>query len=62
MPYFIDRNICIGCGACTTVCPTEAIDWVEVGPNDVRCEIIQRFCNECGVCAEWCVRKAIKKV
>jgi heterodisulfide reductase subunit A len=57
----IDKTKCTGCGTCITVCPNEAIDWVEYGPYEVRAEVIKDYCTECGKCIEACKYFAIKK-
>ena len=45
----IDRYRCGYCGACVTVCPTEAIDlmgvWIEIKDNE---------CNGCKACVNIC--------
>ncbi|MEM1515023.1 MAG: 4Fe-4S binding protein [Candidatus Bathyarchaeia archaeon] len=62
MPVIVDREKCVGCGWCITVCPNEAIEWAEKEPYDCIAEVIPEFCNDCGKCIEWCRYFAIKKL
>ena len=46
----IDSDLCIECGACEAVCPTDA-----VFNNDEDCyQIDQDKCTECGACDGIC--------
>ena len=49
MPHFI-HDTCIGCTACATKCPTEAI----VGDKKTLHVIIDEKCIDCGVCGNVC--------
>ncbi|MCK6472556.1 MAG: 4Fe-4S binding protein [Planctomycetes bacterium] len=49
MPHYI-HDTCIGCTACLTKCPTEAI----VGDKKQLHVIIQEKCIDCGVCGNVC--------
>lgn len=49
----IDASLCLGCGACSSVCPVDAI---EVGDGWVR---VGRNCTECSICAKVCPLGAI---
>lgn len=49
MAVLIDKAKCIGCSACTTECPVEALDVVD-GLIQVNAE----KCTECGSCVEVC--------
>lgn len=51
----VDERACRLCGACQTVCPTEAIS---LGDTAVR--INAEACCGCGACAEACPNGAIK--
>lgn len=56
--FEIDKTKCIGCTACSRVCPTNAIS------GAVRCphEINQEKCIKCGSCAKTCKFSAVRKV
>lgn len=46
----VDTDLCIGCGACASACPFEAIDWRPTGQPVV----IEAACKGCGVCTVEC--------
>ncbi len=50
-----NKSMCIGCGACTAVCPVGAIS---IGA-DGKAEIDQNKCVGCGACKETCPISAI---
>lgn len=52
----IDKNKCISCGACVSVCPVEAIKFGEDG----KPVIDQNICVKCGACENTCPVEAIK--
>ena len=52
MSYTITET-CIGCTACTKVCPTNAIS----GEKKEQHTIEARLCIECGACAYACASK-----
>jgi NADP-reducing hydrogenase subunit HndC len=58
--YYIEPEVCIGCGMCKKNCPQEAIEGEEHG----ICVIDQSRCTRCGICFEVCPSKvkAIAKV
>lgn len=59
----IDTDICIGCGACVTVCPEHAISLEnDLGPVIKIKELLvdQETCVQCRVCEENCPMDAIK--
>ena len=49
MTYVINRDACIGCGACAAVCPMCA-----VGEADDASVIDAAKCIGCGACANLC--------
>ena len=55
MPVTVDRDMCIGCGACTGVCPNEALTLDEEGKS--VCDSDK--CVECGACVATCPVGAI---
>ena len=50
----IDRETCVGCGACVGTCPANAISL-----NDGKAVIDQDICVKCGACADTCPVSAI---
>ena len=46
--YVIDESICIGCTACTRVCPVDAISGERKKPHSIDPDV----CIACGACAE----------
>jgi Fe-S-cluster-containing hydrogenase component 2 len=50
----VDREICVGCGACVNLCPRLAIRFVED-----KSFIDQVSCIECGTCRAGCGVDAI---
>lgn len=50
MAYKIDKDKCLGCGACASECPVEAISEDEDGKYVIDPE----KCIECGSCAGVC--------
>lgn len=58
MPAKVDKELCVGCGACEATCPVGAIELEDGG---------QAICNEdvcvdCGACAAGCPVGAIELV
>lgn len=51
---FIDKNKCVSCGICRTVCPHEAII------ENSNVEVIKERCLGCGKCVTMCPNKAIE--
>ncbi|MFN2225335.1 MAG: NADH-ubiquinone oxidoreductase-F iron-sulfur binding region domain-containing protein [Anaerolineae bacterium] len=54
--YWIDPELCTGCGACTRVCPQEAIFGQKKEPHAVT----RSDCIKCGACYDVCRFEAIK--
>ena len=48
--YWIDPNLCAGCGACTRVCPQQSITGEEKSPPRPQ----QSHCIKCGACYDVC--------
>ncbi|MEA3463502.1 MAG: 4Fe-4S binding protein [Patescibacteria group bacterium] len=55
-----DFKKCIGCGACSRVCPEDAVKMVKNKSGKLQPVIDYNFCKGCGLCAEECPVKAIK--
>ena len=53
----VRREFCVGCGACTRVCPTGAISL-----DSGTAEIDQAKCTDCYNCVQACPRGAIVAV
>ena len=52
----VDKEKCIGCGACIAVCPNEAISM-----KNGKAIIDQKKCNKCLQCIDICPVQAISK-
>jgi ferredoxin len=50
----IDANACVGCGACSGNCPTEAIS-----PQEDKYFVDSSKCTDCGACEDACPINAI---
>ena len=50
----VDQNLCIKCGACAAVCPSEILGMTPAGPEEVR-----RGCIVCGHCVAVCPTAAL---
>ncbi len=55
MPAVVDKELCIGCGACTGVCPVEALSLDDEGKSECDADL----CISCGACAGTCPVGAI---
>lgn len=53
--YWIDANLCTGCGACTRVCPQQSIEGEKKAPHVVN----KMHCIKCGACYDVCRFQAI---
>ena len=57
MPVTIDKDMCIGWGACIGVCPTQSLDFDEDGKSDCN----EETCVDCGTCVATCPVEAISQ-
>ncbi|MCS7110806.1 MAG: 4Fe-4S binding protein [Ignisphaera sp.] len=55
----IDSNKCVGCGACTRICPPKALMLTTEG-NTMTLKYFVGRCIFCGMCADTCPEKAIR--
>jgi NADH-quinone oxidoreductase subunit F len=53
--YWIDPNLCTGCGACTRVCPQLSIEGEKNAPHVLN----KAHCIKCGACYDVCRFQAI---
>ena len=56
--YWVDPDVCIGCGKCTMNCPGDAITGAVRVPHVVD----TKKCLHCGLCMQLCPVRAIKEV
>lgn len=54
MAVIIDKNGCVGCGACIETCPVEALSMVN---DKAQCD--GNTCVDCGACISACPVGAI---
>ncbi len=52
----LDRDLCVDCGACTSVCPTGAL---RINRRTGEVELYPDQCVACGMCVIACPRRAI---
>ncbi len=55
MPITINLDTCIGCGACTSVCPVEALSLNDEG----KAIVDEAMCIDCGACVGTCPVESI---
>lgn len=53
----VNKEICLGCGACAAECPVEAITFDDEGKATINKDI----CIGCGTCAATCPVQAIEE-
>lgn len=51
----IDRNKCIRCFGCISVCPVQALEYSKEGPK-----WIDKRCTNCKICSNFCPVRAIR--
>ncbi len=54
----VDRDLCIGCGLCASLCPFKAID-ISLMEGGRKATVISASCKGCGVCGASCPKLAI---
>lgn len=54
--FMVEKDKCIGCGACMQLCPVGAISFDEDG----KAKIDPNICIKCGTCEASCPVQAIK--
>lgn len=54
----VDKDKCIGCGICESLCPYKAIQLIKAD-NKKKAETITASCKGCGICASHCPTLAI---
>lgn len=54
----MDKEKCIECGICLTICPVNAIK----GTKEETYYIDYSYCKGCGVCAKECPKTAIEMI
>jgi heterodisulfide reductase subunit A len=52
----VDEDTCVGCGACASACPFDAITWSDFGLPVVNVEA----CTGCGICSATCPVSAMQ--
>ena len=53
---WVDQEKCVGCGACTSICPFGAIEWSAFGEP----KVIEEACEGCGICSAVCPVSAMQ--
>jgi heterodisulfide reductase subunit A len=53
---WVDKEKCIGCGACASICPFNAIEWSAFGEP----KVIDAACEGCGICSAVCPVSAMQ--
>ena len=47
-------GLCIGCGACMSICPYDAVNMVKDDNHGIYRSVVSEKCEECGLCVEAC--------
>jgi Na+-translocating ferredoxin:NAD+ oxidoreductase RNF subunit RnfB len=55
LTYFINEEVCKGCGACLKACPAGAISGEKKKPHKINADI----CIRCGACFDVCKFKSV---
>ena len=55
MAHSINKDLCVGCGACASTCPMDAI-----APDGDKYAVNADACVDCGACESGCPMEAIK--
>ncbi len=55
----VDKEQCISCGLCVSLCPYKAIQMVVMDDKKKKAETIVASCKACGICASHCPTFAI---
>ncbi len=53
----VDKDLCIDCGACVSLCPTDALNF----NDDFSIEFFEDKCIGCLLCLDSCPRSSIKE-
>lgn len=56
MPVKVEKDLCIGCGACTGVCPVNALTLDDEGKSECNADL----CIDCHACVGTCPVEAIE--
>jgi Fe-S-cluster-containing hydrogenase component 2 len=58
VPVRVEKDLCIGCEACISVCPVEAL----IMEDDGKAFCQEDVCIDCGACIPVCPTQAIVEV
>lgn len=50
----VEWRLCVGCGACVSACPEQAIHLVDIEDQGIRTVINSAKCKKCGECVKVC--------
>ena len=51
----VDREKCLGCSGCVTICPADAIEF------DGKATVVEERCKSCYICVDYCPVGAIMR-